>query len=98
MGSGRFGLSDPRGSDLDWTILAPGLLTLREPTGLILVVGRDKMACQFALAAQLRDDPGVLFTFGLFEFAPILVAMLLIALCQVFRHGQQLERDVEGLV
>jgi len=50
-----------RGTDLDWTILAPGPLTLDEPTGLISVTdpgdGRVTRADVAAVAAAVLADP-----------------------------------------
>lgn len=50
-----------RGTDLDWTILAPGPLTLDEPTGLIAVAdpgdGRVSRADVAAVAAAVLVDP-----------------------------------------
>lgn len=57
-----------------------------------------KVAVSFALVAQVQDQPSVLFTFNLADFAPVLVGMLLLALGEVFSRGIVLADDVEGLV
>jgi len=53
-----------RGTDLDWTILAPGPLTLDEPTGLISVTdpgdGRVTRADVAAVAAATLADPSTI--------------------------------------
>lgn len=53
-----------RGTDLEWTILAPGPLTLEEPTGLISVTdpgdGRVTRADVAAVAAATLADPSTI--------------------------------------
>lgn len=53
-----------RGTDLDWTILGPGPLTLDEPTGLISVTdpgdGRVTRADVAAVAAAVLEDPSTI--------------------------------------
>ena len=53
-----------RGTDLEWTILAPGPLTLQEPTGLISVAdpgdGRVTRADVAAVAAATLADPSTI--------------------------------------
>lgn len=53
-----------RGTDLDWTILAPGPLTLDEPTGLIEVAdpgdGRVTRGDVAAVAAAVLADPSTI--------------------------------------
>jgi uncharacterized protein YbjT (DUF2867 family) len=53
-----------RGTDLDWTILAPGPLTLDEPTGLIETAdpgeGRVSRADVAAVAAAVLQDPSTI--------------------------------------
>ena len=69
---------------------------------LVLLVGLLQpfvtAAVSFALVAQVQDQPSVLFTFNLTDFAPVLVGMLLLALGEVFSRGIVLADDVEGLV
>lgn len=86
----------------DAAFTRPALHRLRA-LALVLVFGGIlwpflMMGATFALVAGLQDDPSVLFTFSLTDFAPLLVGMLLLAVAEAFRRGIGLAEDVEGLV
>lgn len=74
-----------RGTDLDWTILGPGRLTLDEPTGLIsvdaAVRGRETSRANVALAVrEVLAQPATIGAFIRFADGPTPIAEVFAAL------------------